>query len=138
QQAATAEVLQVIGNSSGDLARVFDTMLDKAMQLCDAEFGVLGNYDGKLFRTAAARGLPAKYATHRARSSGDYGPGTAPYRHLQGEPLVHIVDLKDSDAYRACEPIRCALVDLGGARCLLCVPLLSDGRVIGCIMIFRK
>lgn len=92
----------------------------------------------ELFKTAAARGLPDKYAAHRARSSGDYGPGTAPFRHLQGEFLVQIVDLKDSDAYRTGEPNRRALVDLGGARSLLCVPLLSDARVIGCIMIFRR
>ncbi|MCP4615307.1 MAG: GAF domain-containing protein [Bradyrhizobium sp.] len=138
QQTATAEVLQVISTTSGDLTLVFDTMLEKAMHLCGAEFGVLGTYDGKTFRTAATRGLPDKYAAHRARSTGDYGPGTAPFRHLQGEPLVHIVDLMDSEAYRAGEPNRRALVDLGGARCLLCVPLLSDGRVIGCVMIFRQ
>jgi two-component system NtrC family sensor kinase len=138
QQKATAEVLQVISNSSGDLPRVFDTMLDKAMHLCGAEFGVLGIYDGKTFQTAATRGLPEKYAAYRARSTGDYGPGTAPFRHLQGEPLVHIVDLIDSDAYRAGEPNRRALVDIGGARCLLCVPLLNDRRVIGCVMIFRQ
>ena len=138
QQLATAEVLQVISGSSGDLALVFDTMLDKAMHLCGAQFGVLAAYDGKTFRTAAARGLPDKYAAHRRRSTGDYGPGTAPFRHLQGEAVVHIVDLKDSDAYRAGEPNRRALVDLAGARCLLCVPLLSDRRVIGCVMIFRQ
>ena len=138
QQRATAEVLQVISNSSRDLPLVFDTMLDKAMHLCAAEFGVLAIYDGKVFRSAATRGLPDKYAAFRARSTGDYGPGTAPFQHLQGEPLVHIVDLMDSDAYRAGEPNRRALVDLGGARCLLCVPLLSDRRVIGCVMIFRQ
>ena len=138
QQKATAEVLQVISNSSGDLPLVFDTMLDKAMHLCAAEFGVLAIYDGKVFRSAATRGLPKKYAAFRSHSTGDYGPGTAPFQHLQGEPLVHIVDLMDSDAYRAGEPNRRALVDLGGARCLLCVPLLSDRRVIGCVMIFRQ
>ena len=138
QQSATAEVLQVVSNSSGDLPLVFDTMLDKAMHLCGAEFGVLAIYDGKTFRTAAARGLPGKYVAYRARSTGDYGPGTAPFQHLQGEPIVHTVDLMDSDAYRAGEPNRRALVDLGGARCLLCVPLLSDREVIGCVMIFRQ
>ena len=95
QQTATSEVLSVISSSDGDLVPVFDAMLGKAMQLCGADFGVLNTFDGKLFHTAATRGLPMVYDEYRRSQPLEYGPETAPARLLQGEPIVEIFDLKE-------------------------------------------
>jgi GAF domain-containing protein len=136
QQTATAEVLQVINSSPGDLLPVFHAMLDKAMRLCGAAFGFMTVIDGERSRTVAALGVPAAYAAFRERNP---TPANAPIssRVRKGEPFFHTVDLKAERFYEEGDPQRRAIVDLGGARTLLAVPLMCDQAVLGAIQVYR-
>ena len=135
QQVATAEVLQVVNASPGDLAPVFDAMLDKALRLCDAAFGSLHTFDGECFVTAATRGMPSALANMiRIRAT----PGMTLYRIAQGESVVHVADLADGEVYRAGNPARRALVDLAGARTQILVALRNEDTLLGVIMIYRQ
>ena len=128
----------VINSSHGDLAPVFDAMLEKAMQLCGAAFGSLYTFDKEQFQTAAQRGLPAAWADYRAKNPPS-GQLEGPFiRLLETKRPVHITDIKDEEVYRNGTAAAHALVDLGGGRTVLYVPLLKGHAVLGTIVTYRQ
>jgi GAF domain-containing protein len=138
QQTATAEVLQVINSSPGDLEPVFDAMLGKALELCGAGFGLLHTYDGERIQAAASRGLSQAFAEFVAGlPPAGAGPSGLLARFLGGELFVHF-DAKEDDAYRAGVPIARALVEIEGGRSLLAVPLRKDATLLGMIVIYHR
>jgi GAF domain-containing protein len=84
QQAATTDLLQIINRSPGDLSVVFEALIENAMHVCGAAFGVLATYEGSSFRTAAMRGVPHAYVQYRRENPPAYGPGTGPARIIAG------------------------------------------------------
>jgi hypothetical protein len=95
QRAAIAEILEIINDSPGDLAKVFNAILEKAHRLCGASKGSLVTLDGEHFRTVATRGLSDPYAAI-LRDAGHNPPGSAPDRLLKGETIVHLTDARES------------------------------------------
>src|SRR3954447_12910527 len=113
RETATSEVLQVINSSPGDLAPVFDAMLEKAMRLCEAEMGILWTYDGELMHPTALRSPSPQYAEF-LRQGAPWRPAKAQEPLLRGERFFQVADLSATEAYRQGDPLPRAVVDLGG------------------------
>jgi GAF domain-containing protein/sensor histidine kinase YesM len=132
QQTATSEVLSVISSSPGDLKPVFQTMLTKAVRICDAKFGVLHRFDGEAFHFAAEVGTPLEFAEfQRQRDSFQPRPGTLNDRVMRTKQVVYTADY-------AAEAVPGNAATIGGARSTVGVPMLKDGVLIGVIMIYRQ
>jgi class 3 adenylate cyclase len=139
QQTATSEVLQVINASPGDLAPVFDAMLERAIRLCGAQFGQLvTTADGQVFTVAAAQGPTAVVEFLRNRPPTRPGRGTSMHRLVQGERRVHIPDVTSDEAYQGGDTTRRALVDLGGCRTFVTVGLRKEDALLGAITVYRQ
>src|SRR5262249_54361797 len=134
QQTATAEVLGVINSSPGDLTPVFDAMLDKALRLCEAAFGVLWTYDGEAFRTAATRGVPPGYEEF-LREPVHPAPGLWLQRLINGENCIHTPDLA-ATPMPASVRVR-SIIDLGHARTGIMVALRKGEQLVGAIRLYR-
>ena len=138
RERALAEVLHIINSSPGDLAPVFDALLDKAMTLCEATFGALYTYDGEAFTGLTYRGHSPELAQSlRAHPTRPY-PGGPPARLVDGEIAVQISDLRETEGYRSGVYSARQLVDMGGARTVLVVALRKDKALLGYLGFFRQ
>src|SRR6516225_2328728 len=137
RQTATAEVLEVINSSPGDLAPVFEAMLEKATRLCGSRFGTLWIYDGERFTIAATHAVPAALA-ECVREPVPVAASASLVDIVRGQNLVHMPDLAATDLYHAGNRVRRAYVDLGGARTTISVALRKDNALLGAFNVFRQ
>src|SRR5262249_6877443 len=142
QQTATADVLRVISTSPGELRPVFDAMLENATRLCEAQFGGLFLCEGDVFRLVAVQIRPARVAELMQRESvidlRHHHPQLPLARVARTKSVVHIPDLKADQSYLDRDPRMIGLVDSGGARSLLVVPMLKERGLVGAIAIYRR
>ena len=138
QQTATADILRVISSSPTDVQPVFDTILNNATRLCEAERGGLFLFDGEAYHAAAFRGAASALVEHHMRAPIRPGPHTALARLVRELRPVHIEDMLADAAFAEGDPLRRAVVELEGMRTLLVVPLLKEGRLIGAIGVHRR
>jgi len=132
QQTATSEVLKVISSSSGELEPVFNAMLENAVRICTARFGSLIFFEGDAYRRAALYNAPAAFLEQQTKD---------PLRPLSASPtltrvakttkVVQVIDM-------LVEQPEEAIAKFGGARTVLCVPMLRDGLAVGAFSIYRQ
>ena len=132
QQTATSKVLSVISSSPGELEPVFQSMLENATHICEANFGMLYRFDGKAFHFAAEVGSPSEYVEFNRRR-GAFQPVTGGQleRVMLTKQVCHTAD----DAAGAVPGIAARLA---GARTQVTVPMLKDSELIGVIIIYRQ
>jgi GAF domain-containing protein len=136
RETATTEVLQVINSSPGNLAPVFEEILDKAHALCGATYGGLLTYDGDAFQVAAARG-DARFVEYWRQ---------APIRPPEGTPLWRVKRRRRARPHYRCPGGRqlshrapiCAVDRPGRVRTFLSLPLRKDDALLGVITAYRR
>jgi GAF domain-containing protein len=139
QQTATADVLRIISSSPGELAPVFQAMLENATRVCEAELGTLWRADGDGFRAVSLHGIPLDVAGMRLRDHVYHHPDPeTPLGCLaQTKQLVHVVDATKEPAYlKGLQPFK-EFVDVFGAHTILLVPMLKDDALVGALATYR-
>jgi signal transduction histidine kinase len=131
QQTATADVLKVISSSSGELKPVFQSMLEQATRICDAKFGIVFRYDGRLFHPVASLDLPPALANFMVKQGAfPPQPGQLFGRLCESKTVISVVD-------RASDPSPSPSFKYGAARSSIAVPMLKDDELVGALFIYR-
>src|SRR5262245_8628593 len=141
QQTATSEVLKVISSSPGDLQSVFDAMLASATRICEATFGNLLLREGPaIFRSVAVHSKESYADSFRRDPVIDLrdNPGIPLDRVAQTKQVVHIADLRIDQSYIGKSKRVVTIVEAGGARTFVAVPMLKEDELIGIIAIYRE
>jgi GAF domain-containing protein len=132
-QTATSEVLKVISTSTGELQPVFEALVRKANDLCDAEWSLLWLRRDDGFHLAAGFGIGEEFLASQRDRVEVVGRGSIVGRTaLEGRP-IHLPDILADPEYIYPEDQR-----LSGFRTVLGVPIRREHEVIGVIALDRN
>src|SRR3954453_13704421 len=116
----------------------YSTPFSKRRRVFDADAGLLWLYDGDVFRAAALRDLPPAYAAFVTRGSVRPGAETTLAQVINDPRVRSRDDIRSAPPYIAREPLTIALVELGGFRSMIVIPLVKDGAALGAISLYRQ
>jgi class 3 adenylate cyclase/putative methionine-R-sulfoxide reductase with GAF domain len=132
QQTATAEVLGVINSSPGDLAPVFDAMLEKAVRLCEADTGHLFRFENGAFFRLASRGVVEDFdELFPPGSPVPMDANSVPARMIATRSVVHVHDTREDESFTVHHTRDEVAAVEAGILTVLFVPLIKEGEVVG-------
>jgi signal transduction histidine kinase len=136
QQAATAEILRVIGTSPVDTQPVFDGIARSGVSVCGAHSCTLFVVDGDMLRVAATHGVPAERVERfRTQFPVPVSAKTEVTQLLHDRRIVHLVDIEHNPA---ATPQNIENARLGGYRTRLMVPMLRGDSALGLIAVTHQ
>lgn len=140
REKALSEILRIISRSHGDVDTVMPSILPYALELCDAEFGILFEYttDAK-FRSSFTPGIPDAFQFW-LDEQGEFTarPETGLGRVEASQGVVNIIDVRAEAIYQTDRTQSHATAVLGGARSFVAIPMLAADRLVGAFTIYRK
>jgi hypothetical protein len=131
QQTATADVLKVISRTAFELQPIFDTLVENAVRLCEAERAFLFRFDGKLLRSAASYNVSPELREFVDKNPIAPGRHSISARAALERRTVHVPDIQVDPEYAY------AVRDERPIRTTLAVPMLKGDDLVGTITIYR-
>jgi len=131
QQTATADVLKVISRTAFELQPIFDTLVENAVRLCEAERAFLFRFDGKFLRSAASYNVSPELREFVDKNPIAPGRHSISARAALERRTVHVPDIQVDPEYAY------AVRDERPIRTTLAVPMLKGDDLVGTITIYR-
>ncbi len=139
RERSLTKVLGIINGDRRDLDTVIDAVLDHALEICEAEFGVLFEFldDGRAQEMRSRNIAPAFAAWFEETGAFELDPETAIGRMATTRQTVNIADVRGEGVYQSKAPLRVATADLGNARSFAAIPMMSGEKLIGAFTVYR-